>query len=305
MQKKKNNNNQYNQDVSIKNIPEKRTIIELGYLLNSKITSSILSASIINLIRKKALLLRYNPKKEDYVFLYNSNREDPLTISETFLLEWLLTKIGNGEKVSLSRIRKDALTNSAYFLSCYRDWSILAFFEGTKPKFFETRNYLFDDMVGYIILSIILSLLSLTINPWSFLVILSLISTLILIIYCNGFYLRTSDGNAEHLRWIAFSKSIKKGDACNNIDDLSLIEQTLVYNILLNKDSSEMLSNLLKKNEQVINQSDFILYVKNGIIDDVYSKIKKLIPFALIISFFIPINRGSKAVVKHKKKEEV
>lgn len=296
--------NKFEKHLYIKDIPTVRTVVEVGYLLHGKIHSSMLGTSIIELVRKKALLLRYNPKDKDYVFIYNNVGSEKLTYAEKFLLDWLLSKIGNGQRVTFAHIKKDARTNSAYFLSCYENWNTLASFEGAKPNFFETKNNVVDGTIGFIVLSIILALLGLYNHLPTPLIIASLFATLILIIYINSFYLRTKEGNSEYSRWVSFSHSIKRGDACNNISDLSSLERVIVYSKLMNQNTDKMMTTILTKDGCPFDNSEFIMYARSGIIDEICSKINKLVPTALLVSFVFARNKGSRASVKYKRKEE-
>lgn len=303
LQKEKSSKNKRENDLYIKDIPKTRTVFELYYLLNKQIDAPVLGISLMELIRKKALLLRYNPKNDDYIFIYNSNIGEKLTHAENFLLDWILTKIGNGERVSFSLIKKDACTNSAYFLSCYEDWRMLASLEGTKPPFFEITNHIVDQMVAYISLSIFLALVSLFNSASPMITVPSLVSTLILIMYINSFYLRTKDGNNEYYKWISFADSIKKGDACNNTSSLISLERVAIYSKILGVKANNMWTSISMGNICDITDSEFIKYAMIGIIDEIQMRMKKLVSAAMMISFVFPRNKGSRANVKYKRKE--
>lgn len=301
-QKKKHHDNRYQDHLYIKDVPRIRSVAELTYLMNGKINHDLLGISVMELIRKKALFLRYNQESDDYVFVANHNLDtyEKTTYTEKYLLDWLLTKIGNGEKVSLSLIKKDAYTNSAYFLSCYDDWQIFASFEGTKPTFFESTKEIIDSIMGYIVLSIILALICLYNNLLPVITVLSLVSTFILILYINSYFIRTKEGNSEYLRWKSFSNSIKKGDACNNISNLSILERVIIYAKILRVNPRTMMTNISAQNEGKIDDNEFIKYEMTGITDEICNKMKRFVSIALVISFFLPINKGSRAIVSRK-----
>jgi hypothetical protein len=304
-QNNKNKKNKRKKRLFVKDIPSIMTPLELGYLLKGKIDSSMLGVSVMELIRKKALLLRYNPKRKDYVFIYNRNSIEEITNSERALLDWLLKKIGDGGKVPLSLIKKDARTNSSYFLSCYNNWHMLASFEGTKTNFFETKKNVVESSLAFVGLSLVMALLGLAMHVSLYLVTLCLLASVILIIYVSFFYLRTNDGNEEYSKWISLSHSIKRGEACNNITDLTTISRFIVYAKLLHKRIDKSLNIILENNGHVYDNDEFIMYARGGIFNEICSKMNKLVPTALTLSFVFVKNNGSRATVRYKKDEEV
>lgn len=304
-QNNKMKNNRRKKGLFVKDIPSLRTPLELGYLLKGKVDYSMISTSIIELIRKRALLLRYNPKKKDYVFIYNNNSTEEITNSERALLKWFLKNIGDGEKVSLSRIKRDARTNSVYFLNCYNNWQMLASFEGTRTNFFQTKNNVVESSLAYIGIAIILALMGFIIHIPLYLTTLSLCASVVLIIYVSKFYLRTNDGNEEYSKWISLSHSIKRGEACNNITDLTNVERLIVYSIILHTKSNKSLNNILENNNHGFDNEEFIMYERSGIFKELCSKMKNLVPTALMLSYFFSKNNGSKATTRYKKNEEV
>lgn len=291
--------------LNLRDIPQVRTITELGYLLNGKITPSMLGVSIMELVRKKALLLRYNPDNKDYIFLHNDAKSKELTSDESYLINWLFKIIGSGEKVSLSLMKREAITNSTYFLSCYNNWNEVASIEGAKSVFFETKKQTLNSVFGYIGLSILLAFLGMITHQSTFLIVFSLIATLILIIYIDSFYMRTKYGNEEYSRWISFSHSIKRGDISKNITDLTSIGRIVVYATLLRRKFDVSLSKMLENSNHAFDNDEFIVSVRCGAFDEVCSKINKLVPRALVVSFFFSKNKGCSSAPKYSKNKEM
>jgi hypothetical protein len=122
---------------------------------------------------------------------------------------------------------------------------------------------------------------------------LGLIATLILVLYTNSFYLRTTSGNDEYSRWISFSHCINKENGLHDINDIRLIRRLTLYVILLGKNASQTITKILDNNPTKFENDEFIDYTKNGIIDEICTKMNKFVPQALLISFFLAKNKGS------------
>lgn len=286
--------NAYNKDLHIKTIPKRRTVLEVGYMLYGKIKSRLISISIIEMIRKKAFLLRYSPKIKNYVLISNDAVEE-LNEAEAFLKNWFVNNIGDGNKVSLSELTHDAMTNSSYFLSCYHDWHTIASFEGTKPNLVGTNSSIIEEAASFIVFSIFLIILGALLHLPIYLLIISSISTIIMIIYINSFHLRTSNGNKEYAQWLSFSKSLDRKDTYDNISDLPTVEKSIIYAKLFNKNVSKISSLITNKEHIKIEDSEFLLCASSGVIDEVCSKINKLVPLALMLSFIFVKNNGSRS----------
>jgi hypothetical protein len=290
-QKRKSGKNSFIYRQDIKEIPTIRSPVELGYLLKAKITSKMLGVCLMELVRKKALLLRYDNKNNDYVFIFNDIHEE-LTDSEHYLLDWMLKDIGNGQRFSLALVSRDAHRNSAYFISCYHEWLANATIEGTKFNYFETIKHVTEKSIGYVILSLTLAFVGFNLIP-TYLTVLGLVATLILVLHTNSFYLRTTSGNDEYSRWISFSHCINKQNELHDINDIRLIRRLILYIILLGKNASQTITRVLDNNSTKFESDEFVDYAKNGIVDEICTKMNKLVPQALIISFFHVKNNGS------------
>ena len=57
-------------------------VLELSYLYDGKITKSVFTIMIIDLIRKGVIWLRTNIKADDYILIYNKNNLEKLTRTE-------------------------------------------------------------------------------------------------------------------------------------------------------------------------------------------------------------------------------
>ncbi|MDD3304612.1 MAG: DUF2207 domain-containing protein [Bacilli bacterium] len=305
-QAKKNKINKHEKNLQIKVLPQERTVLELGYLLKGRITSSMLGPSILELIRKKVLLLKKSSDGKDYIFVSNKNLNDFLTDSEKFLLNWFMNNIGNGESVSLSLIKRDAYTNSTYFLTCYYDWHSLASFEGTRAKLVETKSKIMDQALGYIALSIICILLGIIYHSSIHIVSLGILFTVILIVYISNYYfLRTEEGSNQYLYWRSFGKGIENLSVSKITKNITSLEKTVVYAKLLHKNVNKLLDYVSSKDKRLFDDNEFIMYAKSGDINRIYRKINRLVPGALVTSLIFSKNKGSRAPLKRAENKEV
>lgn len=298
---KRSRGNRRWQNTKSEGMPELRTPLELDYLLKGKIKSSMIGMSLIECIRKKALLLRYSQKMHDYIFIYNKNMDEELTDAERSLLDWMLRKIGDGEKFSLSQIKRDAYTNSSYFLSCYNDWHTIASFEGTRTNFIETKKNIMDNVIGGVALSIGILLLGISAKLPSYLILLSFTTTIAFIIYISAFYVRSDKGKEEYAKWISFFMNIKN-NKINIIEEPKMIQRLIIYTMQYNKIiCKKILKNL---DYEKIKNDDFIVYAKYGILNKLIRKTNKLVPGATAMSFVFVNNKGSRANVRYRRNEE-
>lgn len=204
----------------------------LGYLLNKKIDSSDLSASLMNLIYKKAILYEEQMvgKKNKKTYLLKPNIEGKeLTIQEKQLISFLL----ENQSKTLEDIQKKAKRNYEGFISGYQAWKELALDSAVEENFFETHTSKKALNVLYSILGILI-VFSTKFNSYHCYIWLNLVVMLFAIISLIYFIVsnkRTTKGNEHYRKWIGLKKFLQD---FSNIDkrelpEVLLWEKYLVY----------------------------------------------------------------------------
>ena len=272
-------------------------VLELSYLYDGKITKSVFTIMIIDLIRKGVIWLRTNIKADDYILIYNKNNLEKLTRTELKLIDLLFNKMGNNEKISLNDIQKQAFYNNSNFKLYYMDWFYVATVESLKYSYFSSRKHILDKHLGFIMAILFLAVFGIFINLNTSLIILSLIFTLIFTFYINYHYNRTDEGKIKYDKMVNLNEHIMNGIIFEEIKDVNIASNVIIYSkifkIKIEKKYNEYLNNKEFNN-------DFIMYAKKGIIDDLYSKINRIVFVVFFLSDIFPTKQSFRLVKKHK-----
>ncbi|MGI6309707.1 MAG: DUF2207 family protein [Bacilli bacterium] len=205
----------------------------LERLMSKRSSPKGLSASILELIRKKVLLLEKT--KEDVKLIVNPDYHDQLTKSEAFLKEWLLVTIGDGKEVTLKKI-KQASKQAHSFNQKYQSWQDLVNNAAQQENFFEDYTSVKTKMVLYIMFGLITLVflnLNFYINPaWIFSIIMIGVLSLM---YITTFTKRTEKGHDHYYKWQAFKRFLLHFGRLDEkeLPDIMLWEKYLVYATVL------------------------------------------------------------------------
>lgn len=203
----------------------------LGYLINKKISSNELSASILNLVYKKVISVeKIQTKREDYLFTKNQT-DEYVTSAELKVLSLLFE---HSDKIKLSEFKSKAKNSYAYFLSDYEDWKLQATLLSEHENFFEQNNKKFWGVLYAIVggvLGIYFSRGHLNFIFNLIIIILSISS----FIYFVTMSKRTIKGNEDYKKWIGLKKFLKDFSTFDKktLPEISLWEKYLVYAIPL------------------------------------------------------------------------
>ena len=210
-----------------RDIPNNNNPALVGYLVNKKIKTEDLSASILNLINKKNIGFK-KIDENDFMFTLINDVNNTLDKKVVNLLF-------DGEKtILLSEFKKKAKNSYQDFLTKYIDWLKEALNES------KTKNY-YEENVFAKSLSIIYSLLGLSLlflyNIFASKIIFALVIILGIIsfIYFCIYTRRTKEGNEEYLKWIGlknFMNDFGKMDI-KELPEIMLWEKYLVYAVTL------------------------------------------------------------------------
>lgn len=208
------------------------------------INNNSFSASILELIRKKHLILEEtkvkkktlfgsNDKKDYKLTKNNENSIDKLTSSEKLLLNFLIDTIGDKNSVTLRDITNYSkkYTTAQTFMSKYNEWKNEALILSENENFYEDIGGAKFKGIMYSIIIFALSALSLIIGISMGLFYLLNIAGLIAIIYFATMTKRTPNGNEMYNKWNALKNFLLDFSKMNEkqIPEIYLWERYLVY----------------------------------------------------------------------------
>lgn len=235
-------------------------VTNIEYLFDKKITSKAFSTSILNLIYKKNIKFEQLSKK-DYKFI--KVNEDNLSESELKLMEILFTNIGNGSEVTLSDIKKYAKQingTTSSFLTDFNKWVSITTNESIKNNFFENNTKIKLYFGLYSLLGFLIMYLFYKIEVFNILVVITLVLTIVFIIYILTFDKRTPKGAIDYAKWKAFKKFLKDFGRFDEKDlpEITLWERYLVYASIFGL--ADKLSKTMKIKFEELNysNSDFV-----------------------------------------------
>ena len=206
---------------------------EIEYLLNKNITSNSFSASILNLIYKKKIKVeKLESKKEDYKLI--KNNEDGISDNESKIMKLLFESIGNGTEVKLSDVKKDASNissdgNNALY-DIFNEWKTSVTTNAVKENFFMDYQKIKFSFTIFGLIGIGIFALDRWIikSPVGY---VTLLISILFIIYVLTFKKRTVRGNDDFNKWNAFKKFLNDFGRFDEkeLPEIILWEKYLVY----------------------------------------------------------------------------
>jgi uncharacterized membrane protein len=213
-----------------------------------KIAAKDLTATILDLIRKKVFLLEVEKveKKrfllgskweEDYIIVDNrANLRRELTREEELVRYWLIDKIGDGRSTSFEAIEdysKDK-KNALEFFDDFDLWKTMV--EG------EAENYEFFDSSAQagMILGSVIGFIGIALGAWAimngiFIGVVNIPIGIAVILFSARIKRRTKRGNEDYVKWRAFSDFLKDFSKLDDavVPSIILWEHYLVYAVSL------------------------------------------------------------------------
>lgn len=201
-------------------LPAKYSPAEMSYLYYfRKINNEDLTATLLDLIRRKYLILDQNnqginDKNPDFKLILNPVMDySVLKSHERHLLKWFIEIIGNKKEVTLKEIEnypKHSYSNAMSFQNNAKEFVRRAKEEGSRHDFFEKR--LGREKSKMLVAAIIpgfYALLSLVLRmnffvDTSFALGASIIAFIVYIIYIGTIDKRSINGNEDYVKWKAF-----------------------------------------------------------------------------------------------------
>jgi len=212
----------------------------LEYLLKKNVTKESFSASIVEIIRKKALVVedyKKDKRKKDYTLKTNQEFVKYLTKQELIIHDLLINTIGNKQEVTLNQIKNygKKADKAEEFMSKYKDWIDIVRNEAKNEKFFYnlTVNKLLPCI--YSLIGILLFYLNIKFTINFFLGYILLPLSIISTIYFLSFKKRTEKGALQYKKWMALKRFLKDFSRMDEkeLPEVKIWEKYLVYAMVL------------------------------------------------------------------------
>ncbi|HYE80798.1 MAG TPA: DUF2207 domain-containing protein [Clostridia bacterium] len=251
-----------------------------------KVNPRDITATIMDLVRRKFLKLNVEQREingiikhkieNEYVFELNKESDyKALSVHEQYLVDWLITTIGDGDRVSLKEIEQfsKTLKGAESFKADYDAWTGYVKTEAERLSFFD-RNTMKGQISGVIIAVIGMVYGGFTAavhgNIAGFVALM--IASFVLLIYSLLIRRRSRSGVEQYKKWKAFRRFLKHFSRLDKAELPSVIlwEHFLVYAITLGV-AKEVISQL----RVVFREDDFknsaLTYMYFGHYGHVYS----------------------------------
>ena len=207
------------------------------YLISKKITDKAMSASILNLINKKALTVEQIPDdKKNYKFTKVENVKD-LTASEEKLIYMLIDKIGNKKEVTLKEIKDygNSYSKGRDFLKLYNDWKNTIIEASDKEEFFINSPFIASIAILICVLGIFLTIICMFNTTFFILGYLCIIVAVLGLIYIGKIIFRSKKGVLHYKKWLALKKFMEDFGTMDEkeLPEIIVWEKYLVYATVL------------------------------------------------------------------------
>lgn len=224
--------NEYNREII-----EEYDVPIVEYIMDKNITSNAFSAQVMNLIYKKKISVKKDEKKKNN-YTFKRINEENINPNESKIMKLLFDEIGKNNTVTSKEITKySKITSSSgnnEFLNNFNGWKNSVISDAKKEGFYETNNkkglYFLYGFLGFFVAYLVASVLE---N--GFFAFITVILTVIFIIYIATIKKRTVRGNEHYVRWKAFEKFLLDFGRFDEKDlpEIILWEKYLVYATVL------------------------------------------------------------------------
>lgn len=200
----------------------------VGYLIRKKVNNDDLSASILDLIRIKAIDFEELDKKD---YLFKRGKQIELTKEQNEIMKFIF-EYDKVEEIKLSEIKKKAKKDYDGFISLYNNWKNSAEFTAQKENFYE-------EQVGARSINIIICIVGIIVmisQKRIYLInTLAIILSIVALIYFFSYTKRSKKGNEEYKKWMALKKFMEDFGTMDikELPEVRLWDKYLVYAITL------------------------------------------------------------------------
>lgn len=224
--------NEYNREII-----EDYDVPIVEYIMDKNITSNAFSAQVMNLIYKKKISVEKDGKKKNN-YIFKRINEENINPNESKIMKLLFDEIGKDNTVTTKEItaysKVTSKSGNNEFLNNFNSWKNSIISDAKKEQFYETNNkkglYFLYGFLGFFVAYLVASVLE---N--GFFAFITVILTVIFIIYITTIKKRTVKGNEHYVRWKAFKKFLLDFGRFDEKDlpEIVLWEKYLVYATVL------------------------------------------------------------------------
>ncbi|MEG1506678.1 MAG: DUF2207 domain-containing protein [Bacilli bacterium] len=236
----------------------------IDYLMNKNITSNAMSASIMNLIYKKNIIVEeiQGKKKKEYTFILKN--KDKINDTEEYLINFLFNTVGTNNSFTTEDLKKYAggTKTCNEFMDSFTKWKNKVIEDGKKENFFELHSKQIIFSLIFIILAVIIMVY---INGHNIAYPLSYIIPFLAVfffIYTLMVTKKTVKGIEHYSKWKAFKNFLNDFGTfeTKELPEVILWERYLVYATIFGlADKVEKAINV-KINEMSIDDQPVFIY---------------------------------------------
>lgn len=254
-----------------RDFPEEYTPSTVSYLMNKSINNLSFNAGILDLIRKKAIIIEEvtidkkglfkNKQQKDYKLSRNMNFNlDTLSTSEKKLFNLLIGTVGNGDYVILGDMKEFSkdYNNAKRLISGYDSWRYACELEAETEEFYENTKKEKTNCILYSLIFIPITFLALLCGSNMGRVLLMDLFGILAIIYFSSATKRTKKGNEQYHKWKGLKNFLADFGRLDEKDlpEIKLWERYLVYATMFGL--AAKVQNAMKMNLERMNYSDNI-----------------------------------------------
>ncbi len=257
-------------------IPGNYTPAEMVILFhNSNVTSTEIFATLLDLVRKRVLILDTKKKTEKKLlktiekleYVFSKNPQPPSVIlrsHEKYLISWFFDSIAKGNQFILSDISRYVKDKShaESFRNNFNEWKGLVAKDSKRNRFYPDKpkaGWGFNLLRGFGFIAAGLTLGSLT--KYNMAAIISVLG-LFMFFFSLFQYQRTEYGSDQYKKWMAFQRFIKDFSSIKDaqIPSIAVWEHYLVYAVPLGvaKEVLKQLPLVLEKNPGTMDTQSFM-----------------------------------------------
>ena len=224
-------NNEY-----LREIPDDATPEDVSYLFNKNISEKAMSATIMDLIRRKVITQEKIDNK-NYNLTLNSDKSD-LSTKESYLVDLIFNHQGS---ITTKEMKRNARTNYKSVTKYYDDYKRVALEDAMARNYYETnvknmgKALITSSLLGLGIISLVMSIYISATNLMYKSAIFGYLVLLLAIIIVFIWYAipvkKTYEGALAYKKWKALEKFLKEfgSFADKEVPEITLWEKYLVF----------------------------------------------------------------------------